>query len=111
MSSTMSVLPETDSVKLVFKTLKIETTALLEYLERLFLMDYPVFAPNLSGRTRVHEPLELLNGLLHCIYHDICSSPPMSPAPPPRYANSSAPPPEKRTAPGSSPEVLGPLHL
>ncbi len=31
----------------------------------------PVFAPESRGRTRVHEPPELLKGVLHCFCHDI----------------------------------------
>ena len=71
MSTTSSVLPDNATVEQVFKTLDTETTALFEQLDLSFLVDCPVFAPNLRGRTRVHEPPELLKGILHCFYHDI----------------------------------------
>ena len=68
MSTTSSVLPDNATVEQVFKTLDTETTALFEQLDLLFLTDYPVFAPLDRGRTRVHEPPELLKGVLHCFY-------------------------------------------
>jgi hypothetical protein len=70
-SKTSSVLPDTATVEQVFKTLETETTALLEHLDLSFLTDYPVFAPSNRGRTRVHNPPELLKGVLHCFYHEI----------------------------------------
>jgi len=77
-SSTKSVLPENTTVEQVFKTLETETTALFEQLDLSFLMDYPVFAPDSRGRTRVHEPPELLKGVLHCFYRDIYGPRPMA---------------------------------
>jgi len=77
-SSTKSVLPENTTVEQVFKTLETETTALFEHLDLSFLTDYPVFAPDSWGRTRVHEPPGLLKGVLHCFYHDIYGPRPMS---------------------------------
>ena len=71
MSKTSSVLPENNTVEQVFKTLETETTALFEHLNFSFLMDCSVFAPDSRGRTRVHQPPELLKGVLHCFYHDI----------------------------------------
>ena len=71
MSTTKAVLPDNDTVEQVFKALETETTALFENLDLSFLMDLPVFAPNSRGRTRVHEPPELLKGVLHCFYNDI----------------------------------------
>jgi len=49
MSKTSPVLPNNDTVELVFKTLETETTALFEYLELSFLMEYPVFGPRSEG--------------------------------------------------------------
>ncbi|MCU4744822.1 transposase [Halobacteria archaeon AArc-xg1-1] len=54
-----------------------ETTALLKPLDLSFLTDYPVFAPDSRGRTRVHDPPELLKGVLHCFYRDIYGLRPM----------------------------------
>jgi hypothetical protein len=45
-SSTKSVLPDNATVEQVFKALETETTALFEHLDRSFLADYPVFAPD-----------------------------------------------------------------
>jgi hypothetical protein len=70
-STTKAVLPDNDMVEQVFKTLETETTVLFEQLDFSFLMDLPVFAPDSRGRTRVHEPPELLKGILHCFYNDI----------------------------------------
>ena len=78
MSKTSSVLPENNTVEQVFKTLETETTALFEQLDLSFLMDYAVFAPDSRGRTRVHQPPELLKGVLHCFYHDIYGLRPMA---------------------------------
>jgi len=77
-SKTSSVLPENNTVEQVFKTLDTETTALFEQLDFAFLMDYSVFAPDSRGRTRVHQPPELLKGVLHCFYHDIYGLRPMA---------------------------------
>ncbi len=78
MSSSKAVLPDNDTVAQVSKALETETTALLEHLDLLFLMDYPVFAPDSRGRTRIHEPPELLKGLLHCFYNEIYGPRPMA---------------------------------
>ena len=78
MSTTSSVLPHNATVEQVFKTLDTETTALFEQLDISFLTDYPVFAPDPRGRTRVHEPPELLKGVLHCFYSDIYASRPVA---------------------------------
>jgi len=77
-STTKSVLPSNDTVEQVFKVLETETTALFEHLDLSFLTDYSVFAPDPRGRTRVHEPPELLKGVLHCFYHDIYGPRPMT---------------------------------
>ncbi|MFC7251913.1 transposase [Halomicroarcula sp. GCM10025324] len=78
MSTTSSVLPDNATVEQVFKTLDTETTALFEQLDLSFLTDYPVFAPDPRGRTRVHEPPELLKGVIHCFYSDIYGPRPMA---------------------------------
>ena len=78
MSTTKAVLPDNDTVEQVFKALETETTALFEHLDFSFLMDLPVFAPDSRGRTRVHEPPELLKGVLHCFYNDIYGLRPMA---------------------------------
>ena len=78
MSSSKSVLPSNDTVEQVFKALETETAALFEHLDLSFLMDYPVFAPDPRGRTRVHKPPELLKGVLHCFYNDIYGPRPMA---------------------------------
>jgi hypothetical protein len=48
-SKISSVLPDNDTVELVFKTLETETTALFKHLDLSFLTDYPVFAPTRGG--------------------------------------------------------------
>ncbi len=48
-----------------------ETTTLFEQLDLSFLTDYPVFGPDPRGGTRVHDPPELLKGVIHCFYRDI----------------------------------------
>jgi hypothetical protein len=77
-SSSKSLLPSNDTVEQVFKAPETETTALFEHLDLSFLTDYPVFAPDPRGRTRVHEPPELLKGVLHCFYRDIYGPRPMA---------------------------------
>jgi hypothetical protein len=77
-SSSKSVLPSNDTVEQVFKALETETTALFEHLDLSFLTDYSVFAPDPRGRTRVHQPPELLKGVLHCFYRDIYGPRPMA---------------------------------
>ncbi|QSG08637.1 Transposase, IS5 family [Halapricum desulfuricans] len=78
MSSSKSVLPSNDTVEQVFKALETETMALFEHLDLSFLTDYSVFAPDPRGRTRVHQPPELLKGVLHCFYRDIYGPRPMA---------------------------------
>ncbi len=78
MSSNKAVLPDNNTVAQVFKALETETTALFENLDLAFLTDYPVFAPDSRGRTRVHEPPELLKGILHCFYDEIYGPRPMA---------------------------------
>jgi len=77
-STTKSVLPGNATVEQVFKALETETAALFEHLDFSFLVDYSVFAPDPRGRTRVHQPPELLKGFLHCFYHDIYGPRPMA---------------------------------
>jgi len=47
--------------------------ALFEHVEFSFLTDFPVFAPDPWGRTREHEPPELLKGVLYCFSRNIFS--------------------------------------
>jgi len=77
-SKTSSVLSDNTTLVQVFKTLETETTALFENLDLSFLTNYSVFASDSRGRTRIHEPPELLNGVLHCFYHDIYGPRPMA---------------------------------
>jgi hypothetical protein len=77
-SKTSSILPSNDTVELVFKTLETETTALFEHLDLSFPPDYPVFVPDQRGRTRAHEPPELLKGVVQCFYRDIYAPRPMA---------------------------------
>jgi hypothetical protein len=77
-STTKAVLPDNDTVEQVFKALETETTTLFEHLDLSSLMDLPVFAPDSRGRTRVHEPPELLKGVIYCFYNGIYGLRPMA---------------------------------
>ncbi len=44
---------------------------MFEHLSLEFLEEFDVFAPAQTGRTREHEPPELMRGFLHCYCHDI----------------------------------------
>ena len=48
-----------------------ETLALFEHLSFEFLEEFDVFVPPAPGRTREHEPPELMRGLLPCYYKNI----------------------------------------
>jgi len=48
-----------------------EPLALFEHLSFEFLEEFDVFAPSAPGRTRDHEPPELMRGFLHCYNKDI----------------------------------------
>ena len=59
------------SVESFFNVAETETLAVFEHLPFGFLEEFDVFAPAETGRTREHEPPELMRGFLHCYYHDI----------------------------------------
>ena len=59
------------SVESFFNVAETETLALFDHLSFEFLEEFDVFAPTKTGRTRDHEPPELLRGFLHCYYKDI----------------------------------------
>ena len=48
-----------------------ETLALFEHLSFKFLEEFNVFVPSAPGRTRDHEPPELMRGFLHWYYKNI----------------------------------------
>src|SRR6056297_3058096 len=66
-----ATLQDDPSVESFFNVAETETLALFEHLSFEFLVEFDVFAPAKSGRTREHEPPELMRGFLHCYYHDI----------------------------------------
>ncbi|EMA17954.1 transposase (ISH11) [Haloarcula argentinensis DSM 12282] len=66
-----ATLQDDPSVESVFNVAETETLALFEYLSFESLEGFDVFSPAETGRTREHEPLEMMRGFLHCYYHDI----------------------------------------
>ncbi len=66
-----ATLQEHSSVETFFNVVETETLALFEHLSFEFLEEFDVFAPSPPGRTRDHEPPELMCGFLHCYYKDI----------------------------------------
>ena len=58
-------------VESFFDRVATETLALFDHLSFEFLEGFDVFAPPPTGRTRDHEPPELMCGFLHCYYKDI----------------------------------------
>jgi hypothetical protein len=58
------------SVESLFNVAETETLALFEHLSFEFLEEFDVFALAETGRTREHEPPEMMRGFLHCYYHD-----------------------------------------
>ena len=66
-----ATLQDDSSVESFFNVAETETLALFEHLFFEFLEEFDVFAPAQTGRTREHEPPELMRGFLHCYYHDI----------------------------------------
>ena len=71
MSRSSNTLRNVASVDEFLNAAATETVPLFEYLEFEFLLEYDVFAPARRGRTRDHEPPELMRGFLHCYYKDI----------------------------------------
>ena len=66
-----ATLQDDPSVESFFNLVATETLALFEHLSFEFLDEYEVFVPSEAGRTRDHEPSELMRGFLHCYYKDI----------------------------------------
>ncbi|MFC4440444.1 MULTISPECIES: transposase [Natrialbaceae] len=66
-----ATLQDAPSVETFFNVVETETLALFEHLSFEFLEELDVFAPAETGRTRDHEPPEMMRGFLHCYYHDI----------------------------------------
>ena len=59
------------SVESLFNVAETETLALFEHLFFAFLEEFDVFASVETGRTRDHEPPELMRGFFDCYYKDI----------------------------------------
>ena len=66
-----ATLQDDPSVESFFNVVETETLALFEHLSFDFLEEFDVFAPSPPGRTREHEPPELMRGFFHCYYKDI----------------------------------------
>ena len=66
-----ATLQDDPSVESFFNLVATETLALFEHLSFAFLEGFDVFAPSKAGRTRDHEPRELIRGFLHCYYKGI----------------------------------------
>jgi len=66
-----AILQGDPSVESFFSAVETETLALFDHLSFEFLEEFDVFAPSPPGRTREHEPPELMRGFLHCCYKDI----------------------------------------
>jgi len=59
------------SVESFFNVVETETLALFEPSSFEFLEEFDVFAPAETGRTREHEPPEMMRGFFHCYHYDI----------------------------------------
>jgi len=66
-----ATLQDDPSIDSFFNSVETETLALFEHLSFEFLEEFDVFAPSSPGRTREHNPPELMRGFLHCYYKDI----------------------------------------
>ncbi|GAA0512467.1 hypothetical protein SAMN04488066_104172 [Halorubrum aquaticum] len=66
-----ATLQDDPSVESFFNVAETETLALFEHLSFKFLEEFDVFTPAKTGRTREHEPPEMMRGFFHCYYHDI----------------------------------------
>ena len=62
---------ENPTVETFFNVVETETLALFEHYSFEFLEEFDVFAPADTGRTRDHEPPEMMRGLINCCYKDI----------------------------------------
>jgi hypothetical protein len=60
-----ATLQDDPSVESFFNLVATETLALFDHLSFEFLEGFDVFAPPSTGRTRDHEPPELMGGFLH----------------------------------------------
>ena len=67
----LATLQDHSSVETFFNVAETETLTLFEHLSFEFLEEFDVFAPAQTGRTREHEPPEMMRGFLHCYYKDI----------------------------------------
>ena len=61
------------AVEELFNHVETIPLALFEHVEFDFLTDFCVFAPDPRGRTKDHEPPDLLKGVLYCFSRDIYS--------------------------------------
>ncbi|GGJ13477.1 hypothetical protein GCM10008995_24180 [Halobellus salinus] len=66
-----ATLQDDPSVESFFNVAETETPASFEHFSFEFLEEFDVFAPAETGRTRDHEPPELMRDSLHCYYKDI----------------------------------------
>ena len=66
-----ATLQDDPSVESFFNIVETETLELFEHLSFEFLEEFDVFPPAETGRTRDHEPPELMRGFLHCYYKDV----------------------------------------
>ncbi len=66
-----ATLQENSTVETFFNVVETETLALFEHLFFEFLEEFDVFAPAETGRSRDHEPPEMMRGFLHCYYKNI----------------------------------------
>jgi len=73
-----ATLQDDPSVESFFNVVETETLVLFEHLFFGFLEEFDVFAPAETGRTREHEPPEMMRGFLHCYYHDIYGFAPLN---------------------------------
>ncbi len=65
-----ATLQDDPSVESFFNVAETETLALFEPFSFEFLVEFDVFAPAETGRTREHKPPGLMRGFFHCYYHD-----------------------------------------
>jgi transposase len=77
-SSSANTLQDEASVDSFLNVVETETVPLFEYLSFDFLHEYDVFAPASWGRTRIHEPPELMRGFIHCYYKNIYGTRPIT---------------------------------
>jgi hypothetical protein len=66
-----ATLQDDPSVESFLSVAETETLALFEHLSFELPEEFDVFAPAETGRTREHEPPDLIRGFLYCYYHGI----------------------------------------